>query len=61
MAANKESLGELRSAQNGAYRTLLLADSEAGISEMHRSLGPGMIEERRTFHRGNICQKSIYK
>ncbi len=58
--ASKEHLNRLQIFQNSACRTILLADSDTHISDMHNQLGLLYLQNRRDLHLAVTCHKSIY-
>ncbi len=43
-----------------ACRTILLADRYASTNDMHKALKLQPLENRRTFHFGNLCHKNVF-
>ena len=58
--ANQESLSRLQILQNSACRTILLADAESHVQDMHNALGLLSLQNRRDLHLAFSCHKSIY-
>ncbi len=59
MTASCESLNKLQLLQNYACRTMLVANREAHIADMHSELGLLTLKERRNLHLGFQIHKTI--
>ena len=57
---SNENLHKLQLVQNSACRTLLLADMDMHIEDMHRDLGLPTLQQRRVLHLGYLRHKNIF-
>ena len=60
MCTSQENLHKLQLVQNSVCRTLLLAESDRHISDMHRELKLDQLEVRRDCHLSHLCHQNIY-
>ncbi len=60
MTASSESLNKLQLLQNHACRTMLMANREAHITDMHSELGLLTLNEQRNLHLGFQIHKTVY-
>ncbi len=61
MTASMETLNRLQLLQNHACRTMLMANREAHIADMHKDLGLLTLTERRQLHFGFQIHKTMYE
>ena len=57
---SQENLRKLQLIQSSACRTLLLAESDRHIVDLHKKLHLDMLSTRRELHLTNLCHQNIY-